>query len=253
MFIHVTLEQGGREPALLFKMKTILNIQIPLLLKGLVVLVLIFVPFSTPEVCFGQEFLVPSLGIGESWEVKVEYKKIGPSGQWTAPVIFEYRVVGQENGNRYILVSQRHQQIGRIFFDSQFRIGAVEILKKMRGKREWVVLHPDQSGPVRGTGSIFPYDWPVFPLCVGKTVPFTKLIALSDNLVARRTVTQETECVSPGEVPSVAGVLRGKNHVYKVECKTETGQRIFVQYWGEGSSWPLYGENPDMRYWLGKE
>jgi len=217
----------------------------------LLILALFFIgPFTAVSLCEGQDALLPTVSTGLSWEVSVQYRSITAKEGWLAPSRFLYTIGPAEGDGQHIQVSdQKGTLIGAIRMED-LTLLEVDTLKRVRG--EWVrkTLFFDQEGPVKTAEAPFPFDWPVFPLSRGRIREFPAFIRLDDGLTARRFIRQNVEKAAVTELPEPAEWKDAKGPVLKVTCVDSSGGRLFIQYWAEGLPWPVYGENPDMRYWL---
>ena len=220
--------------------------------RGLVLLALFFLPLNwdAPVLCQGRT-LAPHLVSGMAWDVTVRHRSVIGTEKWGPPEVFQYSVSDTSQGGQCIEVKDGFTSlIGRIHLQDDSGPLRVETLYRLRGRTAWRTFSVEQAGPVRTRGSIFPYDWPVFPLEEGEERDFHRTIQVEDGLVARRTLTQKVRIVPVEELPVATGAVKPQGRIFKVTCVEESGDLLFVQYWVEGSAWPLYGENPDMQYWV---
>ena len=195
--------------------------------------------------------LNPAFSPNQVFHMKVQHRRLDSHIRWSEPLSLYYRTGSSPQAGRYINVfSGQGKEVGRIFFDHEMRIRAVEFWQYVRGKGRKKVLNFYQERPIRGTGAIFPYDWPIFPLRIGEALTFTRIISLSGGLTAKRKITQVVEQVMKGEVSREKWAALGEGPLARVQCRNGKGELIFTQYWARGCLLPLYGENPDMRYWL---
>jgi len=205
----------------------------------------------------GGEGFSPSWSKGDRWLVEAVYQSVSDREAWSAPVYWEYRVVGFEDlGPEKYLVLQVKDYNGNLRLEtrlmyraSDLSLARVEIKKMRRGKSVSRVLTWERGGPVRTEQTLSPFDTPVFPLILTSSTDFTIKKSVGTGLKATRTVRQEVRCLSGSKDLSGDAFKKG---LIEVKCTGDDGEILFVQSWDKDLPWPVSGMNGHMKYRLVK-
>lgn len=182
----------------------------------------------------------PRWAAGDVWSVLVSYPAAGDG--WSDPVRWVYRVAATpETGHDgYILAVTGPEMKARLVYRGDFSLAEVEIVRAIRERRIVTDLAYEAGAPVLTERSPVPFDTPLFPLLSGAAGEYRVRHAIGDGLFVTVTVRQTVASI-PGDEELLA-----------VTCAWGDTEG-FVQHWGQGRPWPLYGENRNMRYWLVEE
>lgn len=224
--------------------------------RHLLALLLLFV-LAFPVRGAAEDGVSPVWKEGDAWLVRAVYRSHLDEDKWSEPVFWEYKIVGFEgdgSDGHYILEIRNRE--GRLKLTSRLvyrpedlSLIRVEITKTRRGKEFVKVLTYNGGTPVVTEQTLTPYDTPVFPLTCPSSIDFTVTKQI-DRLKAVQTVRQKVRQVSGAdELPDQPP---GRDLI-EVKCHSEDGTLIFVQYWDKNLTWPLYGQNMNMKYWLVRE
>lgn len=199
--------------------------------------------------------LSPVWHVGDRWLVRAVYHSHLHKNEWSAPVYWEYKIVGlEEHGPEglYTLEIKDHKGGPKLTTRLMYRQGDLslaraEIIKTRRGKQIVKILTYERGVPVRTEQTLTPFDTPVFPLHSPSSSDFSVRRSVGQGLKALETVRQEVrQAYGAEELP---GWPRDKD-LTEVRCTADDGTPIFVQYWDNNLPWPVYGQNRNMKYWL---
>ena len=203
----------------------------------------------------GADTFLPAWQVGDRWLVKAVYPSPLDEGEWSAPVYWEYEIVGrEEHGSESCYVLEINDQKGglklsaRLMYRTEdLSLARAEITKTRRGKRIVKVFTYERGAPVQTEQTLIPYDTPVFPFHSPSSIDFSVTKHVSQGLKATETVRQEVRQVCGAqELPD----WQEDRDLTEVRCSASDGTLIFVQYWDKNLAWPVYGQNRNMKYWL---
>ena len=203
----------------------------------------------------GADTFLPVWQVGERWLVKVVYPSHLNEDEWSAPVYWEYKIVGrEEHGSESCYVLEIKDQKGGLKLSARFMyrlkdlsLARAEITKTRRGKQVVKVLTYERNIPILTEQTLTPYDKPVFPLHHPSSTDFSVTRKISPELKASETIRQE---VRPAYAVAELPDWPGDRKLIEVKCTAGDGTIIFIQYWNKNLPWPVYGQNRNMKYWL---
>jgi hypothetical protein len=203
----------------------------------------------------GSENISPAWKVGDRWQVRVVYPSPVVDDEWSAPVYWNYRVVGREMEGaeeRYAVdVSEQTGRVklkARLFYRcSDGSLAGVDMEKMSRGKTIGTTLVYEKGVPVVSERTLIPCDTPVFPLTAPSSSEYRITRVMGGGMKAEKIVRQDVRRLpdAEGSSSSAAGCP-----LFEVKCTDDKGSILFLQRWGFHYPWPLYGENRNMRYWL---
>jgi len=197
----------------------------------------------------------PVWRVGDSWLVKTVYPSPVADGEWSAPLYWNYRIAGREmegTEERYVVdVSEQTGRVGlkaRLFYRCvDGSLAGVDMEKMSRGKIISTTLVYEKGVPVVSERTLIPCDTPVFPLVAPSSSEYRITRAVGEGMKAEKIVRQDVRRVAEAEGPSFPVA---ETPFFEVRCTDDKGSILFLQRWGSGYPWPLYGENKNMKYWL---
>jgi hypothetical protein len=203
----------------------------------------------------GADTFLPVWQVGERWLVKAVYPSHLNEDEWSAPVYWEYEIIGREDhGSESCYVLEIKDQKGGLKLSARLMyrlkdlsLARAEITKTRRGKQVVKVLTYERNIPILTEQTLTPYDKPVFPLHLPSSTDFSVTREVSPGLKASKTIRQEVRQVSGAqELPD----WPENRDLTEVRCSATDGTIIFIQYWDKNLPWPVYGQNRNMKYWL---
>jgi hypothetical protein len=203
----------------------------------------------------GADTFLPAWQVGDRWLVKAVYPSPLDEGEWSAPVFWEYKIVGREEyGSESCYVLEIKDQKGGLKLSARLMyrladlsLARAEITKTRRGKQIIKVLTYERGAPVETQQSLTPFDTPVFLFHHSSSTDFSVRRHVSQGLKATKTIRQEVRRVSGAqELPN----WPEDRDLTEVRCSATDGTLIFIQYWDKNLPWPVYGQNRNMKYWL---
>ena len=222
--------------------------------KGLLCLAFLFVFAGAVRYTWAADNFLPTWHTGDRWLVKAVYPMPFKEGQWSAPVLWEYRITGCREGCYILDITDTKGFLklsGRIFYrQDDLSLVRAEITRFRHGKPAVRILTYAGGTPIQTEHTLTPCDMPVFPLHLPSFTDYFVTRRIDQELKTRETVRQKASLVRRTE--ELPGWLEDRNLI-EVKCLSEDGTLIFLQYWDENSPWPVYGENKNMKYWLVKE
>ena len=222
----------------------------------------LFLVLLLPAISLSNDSFYPAWKVGESWNVKAVYPHPVEKDQWSVPVLWKYKVEGQERGPSgdclviavYKAEEEKEEPALRLIYRSRDRrLMRAETTKVLRGRKVLKVLTYDGEYPVEAQQSPVPFDSPAFPIRIPSSLAFSVTKEMSGGLKRIKTIRQEIRMV-PGleELKDLAGAYNPKE-LMEVRCEDVDGKLLFSQYWDKNLPWPVYGQNPSMKYWLMKQ
>lgn len=215
-----------------------------------VLLIVAYVPMAA-----GADTFLPVWQVGDRWLVKAVYHSPLNKDEWSAPVYWEYEIVGrEEHGLESCYVLEIKDQKGGLKLTTRLMyrlkdlsLARAEITKTRRGKQIVKVLTYERGAPVETKQSLTPFDTPVFPLYHLSSTDFSVTKNISQGLKVTNTLRQEVRQVCGAqELPD----WPQDRDLTEVRCSATDGTLIFIQYWDKNLPWPVYGQNRNMKYWL---
>ena len=206
----------------------------------------------------GADTFLPAWQVGDRWLVKAVYPSPLDEGEWSAPVYWEYEIVGREDhGLESCYVLEIKDQKGGLKLSARLMyrpedlsLALAEITKTRRGKQVVKVLIYERGIPILTEQTLTPFDKPVFPLHLPSSTDFSVTREISPGLKAAETIRQEVRPVyGAAELPDW---LKDRDLI-EVKCTASDGTLVFVQYWDKKLPWPIYGWNRNMKYRLVEE
>lgn len=199
---------------------------------------------------------LPAWHTGDTWLVKAVYPLPLKEGEWSAPVLWEYRVAGCRDGCYILDINDMKGLLklsARLFYrQDNHSLARAEITRTRHGKPVVRVLTYDRGAPIRTEHTLTPCDTPVFPLLLPSSTDYVVTRRIDEELKIRETVRQEVRRVRGIEEQELPD-LPGERDLIEVRCLSKDGTLIFVQYWDENLPWPVYGRNRNMKYRLVEE
>lgn len=203
----------------------------------------------------GADTFLPVWRVGERWLVKAVYPSHLNEDKWSAPVYWEYEIVGrEEHGSESCYVLEIKDQNGGlklsarlIYRLSDLSLARAEITKTRRGKQIIKVLTYESGAPVETQQSLTPFDTPVFLFHPFSSTDFLFRRRISQGLKATKIIRQEIRQVSGAQELQDWPEDR---ELIEVKCTAGDGTLIFIQYWDKNLPWPVYGQNRNMKYWM---
>jgi hypothetical protein len=114
------------------------------------------------------------------------------------------------------------------------------------------VLTYEKGFPIQTEQTLIPFDTPVFPLRFPFSADYSVSKPVTRELNATEIIRQECRQIQKAaELPD----WPQDQPLTEVRCSRITGNDAkseFVQYWHKDYPWPLFGQNPNMKYWLVK-
>lgn len=211
--------------------------------------------FACAPWAIGADTFLPVWQVGERWLVKTVYSSHLNENEWSAPVYWEYEIVGREEcGSESCYVLEIKEQKSGLKLSTQlmyrtkdFSLAKAEITKTRRGKQVVKVLNYERGIPILTEQTLTPYDKPVFPLYLPSSTDFSVTKVVSPGLKATETIRQEVRQVCRAE--ELPDWLEDQD-LTEVRCSATNGNLIFIQYWDKNLPWPVYGQNRNMKYWM---
>lgn len=203
----------------------------------------------------GADTFLPVWQVGERWLVKAVYPSHLNEDKWSAPVYWEYEIVGREkHGSESCYVLEINDQKGGLKLRARLMyrlkdlsLARAEITRTRRGKQIIKVLTYERGAPVETKQSLTPFDTPVFPLHHPSSTDFSVTKNVSQGLKVANTLRQEVRQVCGAQ--ELPGWPEDRD-LTEVRCSAIDGTLIFIQYWDKNLPWPVYGQNRNMKYWL---
>jgi hypothetical protein len=195
-----------------------------------------------------EHAFAPEWRDGQTWTVVVRYPVPMKENVWSQPVEWRYRVSGPDAAGTLVVAIEEEGEdtlsvSTRLSVTSELTLSAAETRRVLRGKDRIKTIRFETQAPVVTSGTLTPFDFPVFPLGVPSSSEHLVKEQVAGGLTARRTFVQEVR-----EVEAVAE-LPGWEDLIEVEC-AEGDEPLFRQVWHRGYPWPLFGENMNMQYRL---
>ena len=223
--------------------------------KGLLWLAffLLFLAGALRHAWAADNFL-PAWQVGATWVVEAVYPLPLKDGEWSDPVLWEYRISGCREGCYILDINDMKGLLklsARLFYrQDDLSLARAEITRTRRGKPAVRVLTRDRGVPVRTEHTLTPFDMPVLPLLLPSSIDYLVTRHIDRELKIKETVRQEAR-----RVRGIEGLpdLPGERDLIEVRCLSKDGTLIFLQYWDENSPWPVYGRNRNMKYRLVEE
>lgn len=201
------------------------------------------------------EAFKPEWSVGDRWHVNAIYKMPQKEEAWSDPTCWEYHVSGIEplEGQAcYVLdvrdLSLRLNVKTRLWIRTgDHFLKKVLVTKQRRGKTIETTYGFDDLAPALTTGSLSPFDMPVFPIAVASTREYRIKKTLDRELKVKRTLTQ---IVGRGVPPTIPGLFENESTLIEVRCVDQDGNSLFTQYYDETQPWAIFGMNQNIKYWL---
>ena len=217
--------------------------------RYILIIIVVLLPCLASLVSAQEETISPKWQIGDHWTVKTIYPSPTQENVWSSPTFWSYRVSALDEGRVVLSVlnSDGLEQVKLTYLRNGGALVHAEVAKQRRGEMTVIGLDFQGGAPIVTSQSPAPFDTPVFPLRRGGSCEFLEERSFANNLKVIDKVRQTvSECVaSPPEVsvPLPVGSI-------EVSITRSDGSLLFRQFWSPEHSWPLYGENPNMKYWL---
>ncbi len=205
---------------------------------------------------------IPGWQAGDQWQVKAVYHSSLKKGEWSSPIVWEYRVISCDkttsSGSRCVLdvkaersalkLTAQLTYVRNVIGRHQTFFMEKAVLSKMRrGRKMSRTLTCGNEFPVCTEQTLIPFDTPVFPLIPPSSNSFSAVKHISRSLKVAETIRQDVRRIS--KVPELPDWPADKPLI-EVRCTRKDGTLLFVQYWSEDFLWPVFGRNGNMKYWL---
>ncbi len=219
--------------------------------------------FITCGTHFAQaDMISPAWKIGDQWQVKAVYHSSLKKGEWSSPIVWEYRVISCDevtsSGSRCVLdvkaersaleLTAQLTYVRNVIGKRQTFFLEKAVLSKMRrGRKMNRTLTYGNKFPVCTEQTLIPFDTPVFPLVQPSSNDFSAVRQVSQSLKVAETIRQDVRLAD--KIPELPDWPADKP-LTEVRCTRKDGTLLFMQYWPKDSPWPVFGRNGNMKYCL---